>query len=311
MPSSAIEEHAAPAIVLGGVVLSLSTSATASLFHAVDQMSAWSPFSHPQYSKWKPPDAEPLLARQRELRARRGWGGGLEAVFYVDASSPADAAARAPRPLVADAREEADILEAMRPALAGHLGEASERRARELRDALLQEREAFDHLLRSWLAILDLYPPRERVPIVFVTSPGTGVGGGGANGGVVVIEVPEEGTVRATLTTVGHELVHALGAPRRDVLERAARGCGLDFTTMGEALAYAVAPGSFAYGEAIGGLERGVARNSAEAPYGKFSRLATAVRSDMRDALQAAAAGKRGGLEDLASAVCRAASTMQ
>ncbi len=277
------------------------------MFHAVDQMSAWSPFSHPQYAAWRPYATAELLARQRELRARRGWGGGLEAVFYVDAPNAAAAAARAPSSLANDAREEASILDAMRPRLAPYLGEASARRGRELHEALLGERDAFAGLTDAWLAVLDVVPPPTPIPMVFVASPGAGVGGGGSNGGVVVIEIPAEGAVRGTLTTVAHELAHALAAPRQDAIASAAKRCGLDATTMGEALAYAIAPGGFAYDAGIGGLERTAARNGSDTAYGRFARLAIAIRPAMTAALEATRSGKRGQLDELLADICRAA----
>jgi hypothetical protein len=43
-------------------------------------------------------------------------------------------------------------------------------------------------------------------------------------------------------------------------------GTGLDVTTMDEVLAYAIAPGGFAYNAGVGGLERSAATNGAIPP---------------------------------------------
>jgi len=124
-----------------------------------------------------------------------------------------------------------------------------------------------------------------------------------------VIEVPAEGDTQATLTTFAHELVHLLLAPRRDEMARAAATCALDVTTMGEAIAYAMAPGLFAYGTSVGALEAQARRYAQDDPtssYARFTRLAIAIKPAVADALARANAGVRGHLSSLYDAVCRA-----
>src|SRR5262249_5142441 len=66
-------------ITLGALVIEVSTSRTADVFHAVDQLSHWSEFNHPQYASWAPeprdPAAEALLQHHRALRTVHGWEG--------------------------------------------------------------------------------------------------------------------------------------------------------------------------------------------------------------------------------------------
>jgi hypothetical protein len=76
---------------------------------------------------------------------------------------------------------------------------------------------------------------------------------------------------------------------------------------MDEALAYAIAPGGFAYDAGIGGLERTAARNRSDTAYGRFARLAIAIRPAMTAALEATRSGTRGQLAELLDEICRAA----
>src|SRR5215475_9640999 len=78
---TALPPAAVPAterIALGALVIEVSTSRTADVFHAVDQLSHWSEFNHPQYASWAPeprdPTAEALLQHHRALRTVHGWG---------------------------------------------------------------------------------------------------------------------------------------------------------------------------------------------------------------------------------------------
>lgn len=299
-----------------GVPVEVSTSRTAALFHAVDQMAAWSPFCHPQYAKWAPPEdddeAHALLRRQAALRKRRGWGDPLEAVLYRGSDSVAETLGRAEaRDLVtrADADEEAEILDGLEPKLGDHLDDGSEQ-TRRLEQRLERESPAFQRMTHEWLRVVGVAPPAEPIPITFVPSPGRGIGGGNASSGVVVIEVPAEGSVDGTLTTVAHELVHALAARRKDAMRRTAAQCGhgLDPTQVGEALAYAVAPGLFAYGEGVGELDRLVRRTSPREPYGRFVRLAVAIRPVMKAAL---AQPQPDSFDVLLANVCTAAKDLE
>jgi hypothetical protein len=278
------------------------TSKDASLFHAVDQMSRWSQYCHPQYMRWAPndDDARAALARHASMRRRTGWGaGGFERAFYIGEAKALDPD---------DARAEEDVFAIMRPRLAARL-EGGDAQTKKLEAALARERPVFDRMLNAWATIVGKTPDTP-IPVVFVPSPGRGVGGGGANGGVVVIEVPEEGDADGTLSTVLHELVHAVVAPRKDEIAEHARACGhgLDVTSEGEALAYAIAPGLFAHGDALGALERQRDRNAASTPYGRFARLAIAIRPLMQQMLERP---QHDSLRALLDATCAAAADVQ
>src|SRR3954469_12641818 len=77
---------------MGGMVLSLSDSPTAQVFHIVDQLSQWDVYTHGQYARWAKEthlldevDNE-LLRQHAEMRKKRGWGQGFEQTFLVDDS---------------------------------------------------------------------------------------------------------------------------------------------------------------------------------------------------------------------------------
>lgn len=288
-----------------GLEVDIRSSRAASLFHVVDQLSGWSPYCHPQYERWRPAEddaeADALLRRHARLRARLGYGAGLEAVLYrsdASASEALDAAVRRGTLASVDAEEEKQVLGALASRLDPYLL-ADIERARELRDAFTREKEAFERLARGWSRIAETEP--SRLTVAVVPTPGEGSGGGGTYGDVIVVEVPANGAY-ATLTTLGHEIVHALLQPRSADVERAARGCGIDPTTIGESLAYATAPGIFAYGGVT--LESFA---SGEGPSGRFARLAIAVRPAVLRRVLRASSGERGGLADLFAEVCRAA----
>src|SRR5258708_8454391 len=74
---------------LGGVIISVSDSRTAQVFHIVDQMSQWDSGVHHGYVRWATrtlnlrPEDKDLLQKHAELRRARGWGNGFEQAFYV------------------------------------------------------------------------------------------------------------------------------------------------------------------------------------------------------------------------------------
>ena len=113
-PSFATSEN----IDLGGMVLSLSDSPTAQVFHIVDQLSQWDIYTHDQYARWAAAthlldqrDRE-LLQQHAEMRKKRGWGHGFEQTFLVE-DSIEDAAAKgivANFLSAAEANTERDIL---------------------------------------------------------------------------------------------------------------------------------------------------------------------------------------------------------
>ena len=77
---------------LGGLVIFVSDSWTAQLFHIVDQLSEWDDASHRQYGRWAAKalnfdqQDRRLLQEHAELRRARGWENGFERAFYVEDS---------------------------------------------------------------------------------------------------------------------------------------------------------------------------------------------------------------------------------
>ena len=114
-----VTTSAAPKTIdLGGLVLSVSDSQTAQIFHIVDQLSQWDIYTHDQYARWAAAthfldqrDRE-LLQQHAEMRKKRGWGQGFEQTFLVE-DSIEDAAAKgiaAHFLSAAEANTERDIL---------------------------------------------------------------------------------------------------------------------------------------------------------------------------------------------------------
>jgi hypothetical protein len=73
---------------LGGLILTVSDSSTAQIFHIVDQLSEWDPYAHKQYGRWArtlPLNQEDrrLLQQHADLRRARGRGEGFEQAFLV------------------------------------------------------------------------------------------------------------------------------------------------------------------------------------------------------------------------------------
>src|ERR1700676_4809868 len=76
---------------IGGIVITVSDSWTAQVFHIVDQLSEWHEACHRQYGRWAnrthllDEQDRKLLQRHGQLRQVRGWGKGFEQAFYVEA----------------------------------------------------------------------------------------------------------------------------------------------------------------------------------------------------------------------------------
>ncbi len=90
--ASATGSALAEEVEIGGIVISISDSWTAQVFHVVDQLSEWDEACHRQYGRWADralnldrQDSE-LLQKHAKLRRARGWGKGFEQAFYVDGS---------------------------------------------------------------------------------------------------------------------------------------------------------------------------------------------------------------------------------
>ena len=89
---AAAARSSANEVDLGGIVVSVSDSWTAQLFHVVDQLSEWDQARHRQYGRWAAKalnfddQDRKLLQEHATLRRKRGWGNGFEQAFYVEDS---------------------------------------------------------------------------------------------------------------------------------------------------------------------------------------------------------------------------------
>src|SRR5262245_6389112 len=84
----AAQQPAPLALDAGALQLELQPARTAHLFHVVDQISKWDQYCHVQYlgafadQEGKLADADvAMLRRHVAVRARHGWGAGLEQTF--------------------------------------------------------------------------------------------------------------------------------------------------------------------------------------------------------------------------------------
>jgi len=272
----------------GPLTIRVHISRTANLFHIVDQVSAWSRYTHQQYGrhfrKLSAADRE-QLARHRLIRERLPWGRGLEQTFYT------------PEPLrialeagvangyltVTQARIEREVLEHFRLRV----------------DALLtleQPRlEAFRERIHENLGSLGKFAGRvsrlchdrrARVPVYLIANPTDHDIGGGFNGGRLTLEVPRKSDAYPTFL---HELMHAFVNQERDRLVHAVASVdGLDVTTLNEGIAYALSPGIyFADGHALETRvkEDLAAKRDMTDPYVRFRRYGHALAPLMRKAL--------------------------
>jgi len=181
---------------LGGIVLVVSDARTAQLFHIVDQLSRWDVFTHEEYARWAEAtklldghDRE-LLQRHAEMRKKRGWGKGFEQSFLVDDSID-DAAAKgiAAGLLTADEADTArDILLHFAPKLEPLLQRRHAAIAA-VEQQLLAERERLAPLVKQLAHFSEVTEP-PTIDVFFVANAEDRDGGGGANGGRIVVEVP-------------------------------------------------------------------------------------------------------------------------
>jgi len=273
--------------------LTISESRTAQLFHIVDQLSGWDQYTHRQYVRWAvkslPLDDEDkrFLQQHVELRHRYGWGKALEKAFLVD--EPLDTAARdAVRQGLlpaADAMEERDILKHFAPGLAPLIQQQMP-----VMDAFIRQLdEDHDRLAPTIAELLRFCEIRKNisVPIFLVANTDDKNGGGDANGGRVVLEVPSPDPRSFLL----HEALHFILASDEDQIRAAAQAAGLPFELVNEAVAYAFAPGLTDDGTPDDLLADQVVQmqfHGAKAtdPYLQFYSMATVIRPVLREALR-------------------------
>ena len=237
---------AAPSVVLdaGPLKVEIRSSTSAQLFHIVDQLSGWSIYCHPQFRRALGPFSageEALLQKHAAIRKARGYGV-LDQVFYPaeDWRSALDSAVKAGRLSRSEADTEREVLSyfspkvtklinAGRPAVEGAVAGLRKRTG---------EMTTFARKAARFTGQAEL-----RMPLYLVPSGEKGSGGGGANGGVLVVEVAEGGDPYFTLI---HEAWHAFVAHQASALDDAVKTTpGLDRTLLGEGMAYVIYPGLY------------------------------------------------------------------
>jgi hypothetical protein len=277
---------------LSGLVLVVSDAPPAQIFHIVDQLSQWDVYAHKQYVRWADrtqlldqQDRE-LLRQHAKMRKQRGWGHGFEQTFLVEDSIENAAAKGIAEGLLSkdEANAERDILLHFAPKLKPLLRERQAELAR-LEQQLESDRARLAPLVRQLARFAEVKDPPE-VTVFLVANAEAGSGGGGANGGRLVIEVPAPDAIGTLL----HESLHQLLKPRHALIQSAAEAAGIDVTMLNEGIAYALYPGITADTEEGDRLiEQLVRMQLRGAPasdrYLQFDLLAAVIRPLLRAAL--------------------------
>jgi hypothetical protein len=229
----------------GKFVISISESPTAQVFQVVDMLSEWDTSTHKAYGRWARdahmlnPEDRQLLERHAELRRVRGWGQGFEQAFLVDESIEMAASQAIDENILSpdEANTESLILLHFAPQVVA-LRRQHQAEIDAFRTQLNTERERMRPTVEKLVQFAEV-SQTIRVPVFVVPNTEQNSGGGEANGGRIVVEVPSPGPMGMLL----HESLHALLVARRPEIQRAAEAAGLSFTVLNEGLAYAVAPG--------------------------------------------------------------------
>ncbi len=231
---------------LGGILVSVSDSRAAQVFHIVDQMSEWDSAVHHGYVRWAAralkleEEDRKLLQQHAELRRRRGWGGGFEQAFYVDDSIEIAAQHAVENKLISaeEAAAEKIILLHFAPILSDLL----DRNALQIvafRKRLEAEGKKIAPVVKQLVRFSET-KETIKVPLFLVSNPEEGSGGGGFNGGRLVVEIQEQPD---PLPILFHECLHALLWKHKEAIRVAAESVGLDWGALNEGIAHAFSPG--------------------------------------------------------------------
>jgi hypothetical protein len=275
----------------GKLTCEVYISRTAHLFHVVDQLSEWSEHCHRQYGRHFRLSSfdRDLLDVHVKIRKARGWGGGLEQTFY----SPLDLEG-ALKAGLEKKRIDADQAEAERKIFA-HFAARVDKLIADHRkvldsysDRLLKEKERLAVFADQVSKLFG--GAKVSVPVYLIANPHDVDMGGGFNGQIVAVEIPRVADAYPMLL---HEIFHAFLHLRRDVIEEAAKKIdGLDFETLNEGLAHAMAPGIFHPGKpGDDPLDKTVKRYQAEGKvlkdyYYRVYRFGLELRPLMKEALE-------------------------
>lgn len=231
---------------LGGVLLSVSDSQTAQVFHIVDQMSQWDSGVHHGYVRWAnrtlklSEEDQKLLQKHAELRRARGWSNGFEQAFYVDDSIEVAARRAVENHLISadEATTEKMILLHFAPILSGLLDQSAPQITL-FRARLEAEAKRISPVVKKLVRFSET-KGAIKLPLFLVSNPEEGSGGGGANGGRIVVEIQADPD---PLPILLHEALHALLWQHKEAIKAAAESVGLSWDDLNEGIAHAFSPG--------------------------------------------------------------------
>lgn len=280
-----------PSVVAGPLTLQVVTSQSAQIFHVVDHLSGWTPYAHRQFREelsGLSADDEALLKQHAAVRQRLGYGA-LDQVFYAPRTLAAslDAASN-------EGLSDADV------AIERAVLQAFTARAEAMQKKFAPRVERLSMMLADDKATLTAFATeasrffgggRVDLPVFLIASPGgPGTGGGGFNGGRLVVEVADEDVAAGVVL---HEAWHAFAdAHRVELMQAVTTVPGLDWETFSEGLAYAVVPGIYRFRSERDDYlttkvreDRAAKKLYADDPFVRFRRVALALRPTVSDAL--------------------------
>jgi hypothetical protein len=277
---------------LGGLVLSVSDAPTAQIFHIVDQLSQWNIYTHKEYVRWAEKtqlldqrDRE-LLQQHAEMRKKHGSGLGFEQTFLVDDSVENAAVKGIAAQLLSaeEANTERDILLHFAPKLQPLLRQR-EAEIVALEQQLVAEQARLTPLVAQLAHFAEVKNP-PTVTVFLVANAEERNGGGEANGGRLIVEVPSPDAIGVLL----HESLHWLLKPQEAAIRSAAEAAGLDFTALNEGIAYGLYPGITADNEQGDRLIEQLVQmqlrgTSSSDRYLQFDQIAAVIRPLLRAAL--------------------------
>jgi len=283
-----------PTVVDAGALrLEIHLSRTAHLFHIVDQISLWSEYCHSQYRTAfvdaqgaLRADDQAMLDQHKLVRKQREWGRGLEQAFYtpLDLDAALTKAEAAGQLTAEQARIEREVF--------GHFAARIDKLLADDRPRLLQFsariQQQQDHL-QEFAAKVSRFcgGARVTVPTFLIANPADRDFGGGFNGGRLTLEIPRQYDAMPSLL---HEVMHAFITPHEEELTKAVAGVPrLDYQTINEGIAYALAPGIYQPTTSTDPLAADVARDLAAGSrlegLVRFRQYGLALRPLLRTAL--------------------------
>jgi hypothetical protein len=282
-------------IDFGGVFISVSDSRTAQVFHIVDQISQWDSSVHHGYVRWANrtlalnQEDQRLLQKHAELRRARGWGNGFEQAFYVDDSIEVAAEHAVENKLISaeEATAEKVILLHFVPILSELLGR-SVPQITSFEARLKTEGKRIAPVVKQLVRFSET-KGIVTVPLFLVPNPEEGSGGGGFNGGRLVVEIQK---APDPLPILFHECLHALLWQHNEAIRVAAESVGLTWGELNEGIASAFSPGLTDNLQEVDSLAERFAKNLQRGPaaegyvQSKKYLVALIIRPLLRSALK-------------------------